>query len=301
MNACPHTNDLPFITFQGAIATLNAFWANQGCALLPSYDIEMGAGTFHPETVFRCLGATPFYGAFVQPSRRPTDGRFGLHPNRVYRHHQFQVLLKPSPANVQDLMLQSFEALGLDMAMHDIRFVEDNWKSPTLGAAGLGWEVWCDGMEILQFTYFQQMGGIPLKPITAELVYGLERLMMFLQHKDCVYDLLWQRMPDGTSLTYGDVYQEAEAMLSSYNFHEANVCDLTTRFSMAVKESKHLSSREMPLPAYERCVHASHIFNLLDARGALSDKERVSYIQEVRHCAEQSIHAWQNRASAPLS
>ena len=277
------------MTFQEIITALNAFWANNGCALIPSYDMEMGAGTFHPETVFRALGPNPFYACFVQPSRRPGDGRYGLHPNRVYRHHQFQVLLKPSPPNVQDLVIKSFEKLRLNTKNHDIRFVEDNWKSPTLGAAGLGWEVWCDGMEILQFTYFQQMGGITCKPVTAELVYGLERLAMYLQDKDDVYDLVWQTFPDGYALTYGDLYKKAEASWSMYNFEEANIDHLICRFRMATQESQGLSEKGLFLPAYEHCIHASHLFNLLDARGALSDKERVSYIDNVRRLAQMSL------------
>lgn len=277
------------MTFQEVITALSAFWTNHGCALLPSYDMEMGAGTFHPETVFRALGEDPFYACFVQPSRRPTDGRYGLHPNRLYRHHQFQVLLKPSPPDVQDLVIESFEELGLNTKNHDIRFVEDNWKSPTLGAAGLGWEVWCDGMEILQFTYFQQMGGIACKPVTAELVYGLERLTMYLQDEDDVYNLTWQTFPDGRQLTYGDLYKKAEATWATYNFENADVDNLTRRFHMATQESQGLSEKGLSLPAYEHCIHASHLFNLLDARGALSDKERVSYIDTVRRLAQMSL------------
>ena len=284
------------MTFQDIITALNTFWANQGCALLPSYDMEMGAGTFHPETVFRAPGLDPFYACFVQPSRRPTDGRYGLHPNRLYRHHQFQVLLKPSPPNVQDLVIDSFEALGLDTSTHDIRFVEDNWRSPTLGAAGLGWEVWCDGMEILQFTYFQQMAGIACKPVTAELVYGLERLAMYLQDEDDVYNLIWQTFPGGRQLTYGDLYKKAEVTWAAYNFENADIDDLARRFRMAAGESKQLSEVGLYLPAYERCIHASHLFNLLDARGALSDKERVSYIDDVRTLAQMSINAFTVRS-----
>lgn len=280
------------MTFQEIITTLNAFWSQKGCALLPSYDMEMGAGTFHPETVFRAIGPQPFYAAFVQPSRRPTDGRFGMHPNRLYRHHQFQVLLKPSPPDVQDLVIQSFENLGLDTQCHDIRFVEDNWKSPTLGASGLGWEVWCDGMEILQFTYFQQMGGIACNPVTAELVYGLERLAMYLQDKNDVYDLVWQTFPDGRSLTYGDLYKKAEETWSAYNFEDASTHDLLARFRMAAQESKQLSETGKALSSYERCIHASHLFNLLDARGTLSDKERVTYIDQIRSLAQMSISAY---------
>ncbi len=290
------------MTFQEMIFELECFWSQKGCAILQPYDIEMGAGTFHPETVFRALGPQPFYGAFVQPSRRPGDGRYGDNPSRTSKFHQFQVIYKPSPANAQELTLQSLQALGLDMALHDMRFVEDNWESPTLGAAGLGWELWCDGMEILQFTYFQQMGGRTLNPVSLELAYGLERIALVLQKKNSFFDLAWSRNPDGSFMTYGDLFQRNENSLSIYNFEEARLEDLFKRFDMALVEGAALTkkatecpqerSADLYLPAYERCCHASHLFNLLDARGALSVAQRASFIKGVRDLARVCFDAY---------
>lgn len=277
-------------SLQDMIQTLKAFWATEGCAVLPSYDMFMGAGTFHPETLFRALGPTPFAAAFVQPSRRPRDGRYGRHPNRFYRHHQFQVILKPSPENVQDLALKSLQALGIDPALHDLRFVEDNWESPTLGASGLGWEVWCDGMEVLQFTYFQQIGGIPCAPVTAELTYGLERLAMYLQNQDNAYDLLWRCHEKG-NLTYGDLYQRAEHEWSTYALDKSESKALLQDFTHAISEGNRLTEESLIRPAYEWCIQASHLFNMLDARGAISAKERVSYIADVRHLVAKTVQA----------
>jgi glycyl-tRNA synthetase alpha chain len=279
-------------SFQGMIQTLQGFWGDWGCALLPPYDVEVGAGTFHPATVIRALGPRPWNVAFLQPSRRPGDGRYGENPNRVLRHHQFQVILKPSPTDVQDLAIQSFEKLGIDTRVHDIRFVEDDWESPTLGAAGLGWEVWCDGMEVLQFTYFQQVGGIPCDPVCAELTYGLERLALTLQGKESVYDLDWNGAPFPKKLTYGDIYHEMEVELSHYHFEEANIEDLRARFQMAETECAKLVQKRLPLPGYERCMHASHLFNMLDARGGISVMERAQMIARVRHMAHDCFKAW---------
>ena len=289
-------------TFQEMIFGLQQFWSTKGCAILQPYDVEMGAGTFHPETVFRALGSEPFYGAFVQPSRRPGDGRYGDNPNRVSKFHQFQVIYKPSPANAQEITLDSLKAVGLDPTLHDMRFVEDNWESPTLGAAGLGWELWCDGMEILQFTYFQQMGGRTLSPISLELAYGLERIALVLQKKNTFFDLIWSRHPDGSCITYQDLCQRNENSFSLYNFEDASVEDLLKRFQMAHQEGLRLCekacthpgdhTRDLYLPAYERCVHASHLFNMLEARGALSVAERTAYMKHVRDLAKVCFDAY---------
>jgi glycyl-tRNA synthetase alpha chain len=272
------------VTFQEMIRRLQAFWADRGCAIVPTYDIEMGAGTFHPETTLRCLGPAPCKRAYVQPSRRPQDGRYGQNPNRFYKHHQFQVIIKPSPGNAQDLALDSFRALGMDPAAHDMRFVEDNWESPTLGAAGLGFEVWAGGMEVLQFTYFQQMGGMALRPVTLELAYGLERIAVVLQDVDNAYDLVWTEGPP--RVTYRDLFLKAEYFHSTYSFEQAAVEDLLARFRMAIREGGDIVKQGTYMPAYERCLHASHLFNVLDARGALGPAEKVAYVAEVRQLAK---------------
>ena len=263
--------------FQDIILSLQAYWANQGCLIVQPYDIEKGAGTFNPSTFFRVLGKEPWNVAYVEPSRRPTDGRYGENPNRLQHYFQFQVIMKPSPHNIIELYLGSLEALGLVLQEHDIRFVEDNWESPTLGAAGLGWEVWLNGMEMTQFTYFQQLGGIELSPISVEITYGLERLAMYLQNVESVYHVLW-----GKDITYGDIYLESEKEHSKYNFELANIEDMLLRFAMYEKEAKKLIEEELPFPAYDYCLKCSHVFNLLDARGAISITERPLYITRIR-------------------
>ena len=289
-------------TFSELIATLQDFWAQQGCVILQPLDKEVGAGTFHPATFLRSLGPEPWKSAYVQPSRRPTDGRYGDNPNRLQHYYQFQVLLKPSPPNIQDLYLDSLKALGLDPLVHDIRFVEDNWESPTLGAWGLGWEVWLNGMEVTQFTYFQQVGGLECKPVSGELTYGLERLAMYLQGVESVYDLVWAR--DGERVvTYGDVFHQNEVEQSRYNFEEANVDDLFAAFAKAETACTKLVEKGLPLPAYERVLDASHAFNMLDARQAISVSERQAYILRVRNlaraCAE-SYYAAREALGFPL-
>lgn len=266
--------------FQDIIKTLQNFWANQGCVIEQPYGLECGAGTFNPSTFLRVLGPEPWKAAYVEPSRRPADGRYGDNPNRLQRYFQFQVILKPSPDNVQDLYLQSLGQLGLDPARHDIRFVEDDWESPTLGAWGLGWEVWLNGMEVSQFTYFQQVGGIDLKPVSVELTYGLERLAMYLQGVDSVYDLKWN-----DHVTYGQIYHQNEVEQSRYNFDESNANMLLHHFNDFESESKSMLAKDLPLPAYDYCLKCSHVFNLLDARGAISITERNNYIGKVRTLA----------------
>ena len=272
------------LTFQELILSLQNFWAQQGCVLLQPYDMEMGAGTFHTATFLRALGPETWNAAYVQPSRRPKDGRYGENPNRLQHYYQFQVVLKPNPPNIQQLYLDSLQAIGIDPLVHDIRFVEDNWESPTLGAWGLGWEVWLNGMEVTQFTYFQQVGGIECYPVTGEITYGLERLAMYLQGVDSVYDLVWTRGQFGT-VTYGDVFHQNEVEQSTYNFEHANVAKLFELFDFYEAESNSLMAAELPLPAYEMVVKASHTFNLLDARGAISVTERQRYILRVRQLA----------------
>lgn len=272
-------------TLQGMIATLQAFWAEQGCAIVQPLDMEVGAGTFHPATFLRAVGPEPWRAAYVQPSRRPTDGRYGENPNRVQHYYQFQVILKPSPDNIQDLYLDSLRALGMDPLVDDIRFVEDNWEAPTLGAWGLGWEVWQNGLEITQFTYFQQVGGLECKPVTGEITYGLERLAMSLQQIDNIYDLVWCKTPSGT-LTYGDVFHQNEVEMSEYNFELANVEELFRQFNAYEKESIRLADVNLPLPAYEMAIKASHVFNLLDARRAISVTERQQYILKIRRLSK---------------
>jgi glycyl-tRNA synthetase alpha chain len=281
------------MTFQDMILKLQAYWAGQGCVLVQPMDMEMGAGTFHWATFLRALGPEPWNTAYVQPSRRPTDGRYGENPNRLQHYYQFQVLMKPSPPDIQQLYLDSLKMLGFDPLIHDIRFVEDNWESPTLGAWGLGWEVWLNGMEVTQFTYFQQVGGLECRPVAGEITYGLERLAMYIQKKESVYDLVWSDA-GGRIVTYGDVYHQNEVEQSAYNFEHADTDTLFARFARAEAECQHLLGLEqpLPLPAYERMVQASHAFNLLDARGAISVTERQAYILRVRTLARACAEAY---------
>ncbi len=276
------------LSFQEIIMRLQAYWARHGCVILQPYDLEMGAGTFHTATTLRALGPDAWNAAFVQPCRRPTDGRYGENPNRLQHYYQFQVILKPSPDNMQDLYLGSLAEIGLTADSHDLRFVEDDWESPTLGAWGLGWEVWCDGMEVSQYTYFQQMGGYDCKPVSGELTYGLERLAMFVQGVDNVYDLAY----NDAGMSYGDVFLENERQQSAYNFEVASTEKLFADFKAAQDESAALIEAKLPIPAYEQCVKASHIFNLLDARGVISVTERQAYILRVRDMAKASCAAW---------
>ena len=275
-------------SFQDTILNLQKYWSKHGCVILQPYDLEVGAGTFHPATTLRSLGSEPWKTAYVQPSRRPTDGRYGENPNRLQHYYQFQVLIKPSPKNIKKLYLNSLAAIGIKHKEHDIRFVEDDWESPTLGAAGLGWEVWCDGMEVTQFTYFQQMAGIECKPISVELTYGLERLCMFTQEKKNVFDLEWNN--DG--VLYRDVFHQAEKEFSKYNFELANTDNLFKIFDMTEKESKSLIENKLSLPAYDQCLKASHIFNILDARGVISVAQRAEYISRIRDLAKGVGQIW---------
>jgi len=268
-------------TFQGLILGLQQYWAGHGCVLLQPYDMEVGAGTFHPATFLRAIGPEPWAAAYVQPSRRPTDGRYGENPNRLQHYYQFQVVIKPSPLDIQELYLGSLRAMGLDLLEHDVRFVEDNWESPTLGAWGLGWEVWLNGMEVTQFTYFQQVGGLSCAPVTGEITYGLERIAMYLQGVESVFDLVWADGPLG-KVTYGDVFHQNEVEMSTYNFEHADVDALFAAFDNCESESKKLIEAELPLPAYEMVLKASHLFNLLDARHAISVTERARFIGRVR-------------------
>ena len=276
------------LTFQDLVFNLQKFWGKYGCVILQPYDIEVGAGTFHPATTLRSLGPKPWKAAYVQPSRRPTDGRYGKNPNRLQHYYQYQVIIKPSPQNIKQVYLKSLAAIGIQTKYHDIRFVEDDWESPTLGAAGLGWEVWCDGMEITQFTYFQKMTGIDCKPISVELTYGLERICMFVQSKKNVFDIDWNN--DG--IKYGDVYLQSEKEFSSYNFDHANTDSLLKNFEIAEKECKSLLEKKLALPAYDQCLKASHIFNLLDSRGVISVAERTGFINRIRDLAKGSGSAW---------
>lgn len=278
--------------FQQMILDLQQFWASWGCAILQPYDMEMGAGTFHPATTLRALGPAPWNAAFVQPSRRPSDGRYGENPNRTQHYYQFQVILKPAPADSQQLYLDSLKAIGLDLSKHDIRFVEDDWESPTLGASGLGWEVWCDGMEVSQFTYFQQVGGIECAPVSTELTYGLERLAAVLQGVDNFFDLDWNGAEESKKLTYRDVFHRAEREFSAYNFEAADTDLLFRHFTQAEQECEKLLSNKLVLPAYDQCIKASHTFNLLDARGVISVMERAGYIARVRALAKGCFQAW---------
>ncbi|MDL1963707.1 MAG: glycine--tRNA ligase subunit alpha [Deltaproteobacteria bacterium] len=276
------------MNFQEVILSLQKFWARKGCVLVQPYDIEVGAGTFHPATLLKVLGPEPWNVAYIQPSRRPTDGRYGENPNRLQHYYQFQVILKPSPIDVQKQYLQSLKALGIDSLEHDIRFVEDDWESPTLGASGLGWEIWLDGMEITQFTYFQMAGSIELHPVSVEITYGLERISMYLQGIDNVYDLQWNK-----NITYGDIYHQQEIEQSTYNFELANVDMLLDFFNKYEAESIRIIKEKLVIPAYEYCLKCSHIFNILDARGAISVTERTGYIARIRNlaraCAEQYL------------
>jgi glycyl-tRNA synthetase alpha chain len=266
--------------FQELIMTMERFWAERGCVIQQPYDLEVGAGTFNPATLLRALGPEPWSVAYVEPSRRPTDGRYGENPNRLGHYYQYQVIIKPSPLEIQEIYLDSLRALGIDPLDHDIRFVEDDWESPTLGASGLGWEVWLDGMEITQFTYFQQAGSIRLEPISVEITYGLERIAMYLQQKESVYDLRWNR-----TITYGDVHKKGEWELSVYSFELAEVETLLKMFELCEKESIRVSERGIVLPAYDYCLKCSHLFNILDARGAISVAERTKYIERIRNLA----------------
>ena len=276
------------LSFQNLIFNLQKFWDKQGCIILQPYDLEVGAGTFHPSTTLRSLGPKPWKAAYVQPSRRPTDGRYGKNPNRLQHYYQFQVIIKPSPKDIKQLYLKSLMAIGIDSKEHDIRFVEDDWESPTLGAAGLGWEVWCDGMEITQFTYFQKMTGIECKPISVELTYGLERICMFVQEKKNVFDIDW----NDNGVKYGDVYLQSEKEFSAYNFDQANTDSLLKNFEIAEQECKNLLDQKLPLPAYDQCLKASHIFNLLDARGVIAVAERTGYINRIRELAKGAGSGW---------
>ena len=276
------------LSFQDLILTLHRYWSAQGCVILQPYDMEMGAGTFHPATVLRALGPDPWKAAYVQPCRRPTDGRYGENPNRLGHYYQYQVILKPSPPDLQQLYLGSLIEIGIDPLKHDIRFVEDDWESPTLGAWGLGWEVWCDGMEVTQFTYFQQVGGFDCKPVSGELTYGLERLAMYIQGVDNVFDLKF----NDAGVTYGDVFLENEKQLSRYNFEEANTDNLFDAFRKAADESETCIAANLPIPAYEQAIKASHIFNTLQARGVISVAERQAYIGRVRDLAKAACATW---------
>lgn len=280
-------------TFQGLILALQHFWAERGCVLLQPLDMEVGAGTFHPGTFLRAIGPESWNAAYVQPCRRPTDGRYGENPNRLQHYYQFQVVLKPSPDNIQELYLQSLTTLGIDTAIHDIRFVEDNWESPTLGAWGLGWEVWLNGMEVTQFTYFQQVGGLECYPVTGEITYGLERIAMYLQGVDSIYDLTLTEGPQG-KVTYGDVFHQNEVEMSNYNFEQANIEFLFKTFDVCEAESQSLIEQNLPLPAYEMVIKASHAFNLLDARHAISVTERQRFILRVRTLARSVAQAYFN-------
>ncbi|KRC78889.1 glycine--tRNA ligase subunit alpha [Sphingomonas sp. Root241] len=270
------------------ILKLHDYWSERGCVILQPYDMRMGAGTFHPATTLKALGPDPWNAAFVQPCRRPTDGRYGENPNRLQHYYQYQVILKPSPPDLQELYLGSLAAIGIDFTKHDIRFVEDDWESPTLGAWGLGWEVWCDGMEVTQFTYFQQMGGFDCKPVAGELTYGLERLAMYIQNKDSVYDLAF----NDAGVSYGDVFLENEKQMSKWNFEIADTEALFDLFRKAVAECENCLKAELPIPAYEQAIEASHVFNLLNARGVISVAERQAYIGRVRDLAKGSCEAW---------
>jgi len=278
----------PEKSFQNLILRLHTYWSGEGCVVLQPYDVEMGAGTFHPATALRSLGPEPWRAAYVQPSRRPTDGRYGDNPNRMQHFYQYQVILKPSPEDSQELYLRSLEALGIDALEHDIRFVEDDWESPTLGAAGLGWEVWCDGMEVTQFTYFQQVGGIECDPVSVELTYGLERLAMYVQGVENVFDLDF----NGAGVSYGDVFHQAEREFSAYNFEHAATDRLRRHFEDAEAECALLLKQGLALPAYDQCIKSSHLFNLLDARGAVSVTDRAAYIGRVRALAKGCCEAW---------
>ena len=277
-----------FISFQDTILNLQKFWSKKGCVILQPYDLEVGAGTFHPATTLRSLGSKPWKTAYVQPSRRPTDGRYGENPNRLQHYYQFQVLIKPSPKDIKKMYLNSLSSVGIKYEEHDIRFVEDDWESPTLGAAGLGWEVWCDGMEVTQFTYFQQMAGMECNPISVEITYGLERLCMFIQSKKNVFDLIW----NDEGVLYKDVFNQAEKEFSAYNFEYANTDKLFKIFDMLEEEAKSLIEKKISLPAYDQCLKSSHVFNILDARGVISVAQRAEYIARIRDLTKEIGKIW---------
>ena len=277
-----------FQTFQDTILNLQKYWSKHGCIILQPYDMEVGAGTFHPATTLRSLGPKPWKAAYVQPSRRPTDGRYGDNPNRLQHYYQLQVIIKPSPSNIKKLYLNSLSVIGINHKNHDIRFVEDDWESPTLGAAGLGWEVWCDGMEITQFTYFQQMAGFECKPVSVELTYGLERICMFTQQKQNVYDLVW----NNENVEYREVFHQSEKEFSAYNFEYANTKNLFEMFEMFESEAKALAEKKISLPAYDQCLKASHVFNILDSRGVISVAQRAEYIGRIREITKSVATVW---------
>ena len=281
-------NPKSFISFQDTILNLQKYWSKKGCVILQPYDLEVGAGTFHPATTLRSLGSKPWKTAYVQPSRRPTDGRYGENPNRLQHYYQFQVLIKPSPKDIKKMYLNSLSSIGIKYEEHDIRFVEDDWESPTLGAAGLGWEVWCDGMEVTQFTYFQQMAGMECNPISVEITYGLERLCMFIQGKKNVFDLIW----NDEGVLYKDVFHQAEKEFSAYNFEYANTDKLFKIFDMLEEEAKSLIEKKISLPAYDQCLKSSHVFNILDARGVISVAQRAEYIARIRDLTREVGKIW---------
>ena len=276
------------LSFQDTIFNLQKYWSKKGCVILQPYDLEVGAGTFHPATTLRSLGPKPWKTAYVQPSRRPTDGRYGDNPNRLQHYYQFQVLIKPSPKEIKKMYLNSLSSIGINHEEHDIRFVEDDWESPTLGAAGLGWEVWCDGMEVTQFTYFQQMAGVECKPVSVEITYGLERLCMFIQNKKSVFDLIW----NDEGITYKDVFHQSEKEFSAYNFEYANTDNLFKIFEMLEEEIKLLVEKKISLPAYDQCLKCSHVFNILDARGVISVAQRAEYIARIRELTKSIGKVW---------
>ena len=276
------------LSFQDTIFNLQKYWSKKGCVILQPYDLEVGAGTFHPATTLRSLGPKPWKTAYVQPSRRPTDGRYGDNPNRLQHYYQFQVLIKPSPKEIKKMYLNSLSSIGINHEEHDIRFVEDDWESPTLGAAGLGWEVWCDGMEVTQFTYFQQMAGVECKPVSVEITYGLERLCMFIQNKKSVFDLIW----NDEGITYKDVFHQSEKEFSAYNFEYANTDNLFKIFEMLEEETKLLVEKKISLPAYDQCLKCSHVFNILDARGVISVAQRAEYIARIRELTKSIGKIW---------
>ncbi len=276
------------LSFQDTIFNLQKYWSKKGCVILQPYDLEVGAGTFHPATTLRSLGSKPWKTAYVQPSRRPTDGRYGDNPNRLQHYYQFQVLIKPSPKEIKKMYLNSLSSIGINHEEHDIRFVEDDWESPTLGAAGLGWEVWCDGMEVTQFTYFQQMAGVECKPVSVEITYGLERLCMFIQNKKSVFDLIW----NDEGITYKDIFHQSEKEFSAYNFEYANTDNLFKIFEMLEEETKLLVEKKISLPAYDQCLKCSHVFNILDARGVISVAQRAEYIARIRELTKSIGKVW---------
>ena len=276
------------LSFQDTIFNLQKYWSKKGCVILQPHDLEVGAGTFHPATTLRSLGPKPWKTAYVQPSRRPTDGRYGDNPNRLQHYYQFQVLIKPSPKEIKKMYLNSLSSIGINHEEHDIRFVEDDWESPTLGAAGLGWEVWCDGMEVTQFTYFQQMAGVECKPVSVEITYGLERLCMFIQNKKSVFDLIW----NDEGITYKDVFHQSEKEFSAYNFEYANTDNLFKIFEMLEEETKLLVEKKISLPAYDQCLKCSHVFNILDARGVISVAQRAEYIARIRELTKSIGKVW---------